>query len=76
MSGHKMTVQPAIGAQRAFQIDERTGFGELQIRQPPRFREQIELRELVEEVRVYEASGDDRKIPGGQFQTGSAVRSQ
>ena len=41
-----MAAELAVRAQRPFQIHQRTGFGKLQVGAPPRFLEQIELREL------------------------------
>src|SRR6266550_134178 len=47
MSGDKMSAEFATRPHWPLQIHQGTGFGELQIRPPPGFREEIELDEFI-----------------------------
>jgi hypothetical protein len=46
VSGDEMTIETAIGAERPFQVYERTRGGELKIGALPRFAKQVELETL------------------------------
>ena len=47
MSGHEVASDTSVSRQRAFEVDQGTGPGELQIRAFPRLAQQIELNQLA-----------------------------
>src|SRR5439155_24628219 len=46
VAGHEMAVEPAVGAQRTFEVHQPAGARELKIRPPPRLVEDLEAHEL------------------------------